>query len=178
MGVALGWVAPYTFTSPPSTALVATVAEPQTELSLSAPASDSIPFLNLSIVIKCFAEPSYICSNNILKFQFPGMDTPQITVPEDFEQNIKGPIWLPKADRLGRTWYEIEMLRPQQGGDTIVIEVPINSRVVAADLRLETIKGEDLLPTKFKCRDERVQAPLMSQVVCVEESGLADRLAW
>jgi hypothetical protein len=169
LGVAL--LGPRTFRDLPYTTLVAAVAKsPQT-------APEQIISLNLNIVIKCFAEPSRMCSRDVLKFIFPGMDLPKVEVPKDFTQNINGPNPSGPKDVQGRTRYEIQILRPLRGGDTIVTNVPINGRVVYSDLKLETIKGIDVLRIKFGCKDANVEDPFVSQLVCEEEFGWVERIA-
>lgn len=169
-GIAIAVAVPGAFHDIPSTAVVATVTHLVTVTPTLTPLT-----LNLSIVIKCFGKVSSQCSSDVVRLEFPGLTDPDVDAPKENKDNLK--VTKLTSDTQGRTVYELKILRPSKGGDTIIINVGINGRVVPADFKMKTIKGLDLLVTRFKCRDEPVTDPDVSRLNCSEQPSWLDRFA-
>jgi hypothetical protein len=159
-------VAPKAFRDIPSTSLIATVS----------PAEQATSFqLNLNLMLKCYAAVSAMCSRDVFELRFPGISMPAIQVPGDFQQNIQAET-LSTKDSQGRNVHRVRLLRPQKGGDTMFISVGINGRVVAEDLRFQSTTGEDRLRHKFKCVEQKVPPPGVSQINCYETITWLERV--
>lgn len=168
-GILTVFTFPKSFKQQPTTLVVATVSRSVIE--------DNTVKMNLSIVVKCLTSQSRQCSHELWKIHWPGLGKPEVKMPDHLWEGAKGPLKLSHEDLQGRVYYELELLKSLQGTDTIVVNVPINGRVVQEDLRLLDVRGLNVLNTLYECRNgTETSDEVVSQIICEETISMTDRL--
>jgi len=175
-GVSLLALAPGVLKALPQTVVVSTVTPITTQLATGE--TGPTRGLNLSFVLKCDADATKSCSTGIHKVQFPGIGLPKLSGPDDIEKRASSIRALPDRDGQNRTVYEFEVLRGLKGGETLLINIPINGIVTERDIKLFTVVSQDLLSTKFACHDVGLMSPEVSKRSCGETFGLTERLVY
>jgi len=134
--------------------------------------------MNLSLVVKCLTESDRQCASQLHKIHWPGIAEPHVKMPDHMRGGIRGPFALVGRDLMGRTVYELELLKSLNGTDTIVVNSMINGRIVESDLEFLDIMGFDLLESTYRCETGALPSrTTVHQVICEEEMDWYDRLS-